>query len=427
MKFTPLTAKAFEALTEYQQEKYLDDKRKAEIEENKEAAEAAGKTAADGAVEAVKTELNSTIEAQKAEITVITNKLNSIQEEREAEKAENERIRIAAKENEQKGDYFDVALAKAFDSEEVSGELKQLKSDKNAKIRVTLKDVGTMGISSVTDISMANAQLSPGIRMLPNRRIHMRNIMSTGRMTTSDYHYLRETGGTNDPTSWTENSGAKQQLDLTYIEKVAPSEYVAGYLNISRKALDDITALRSAISQRLIEKYLIAEDNMILSGNGVAPQLDGLLRNAQIYNGTQTVLIDKLLDAAAQLEENEYYCDGILIKPRDWAAILRTKGNTDEYTMPGLGVVTMQNGTLYIGGIPVYKMNGMPSNNRQFLCADWMLSCQLLLREDPIVEISYENQDNFIKNIVTVRVEGRDALPIYYPEGLVKGSTGATT
>ena len=425
--FKYLSTTEFEALSEYQKEKYLDDKRKHEEKTNKDSAKAAATEAVNEAVETAKTELNGTIEAQKAEITIITNKLNSIQEEREAEKAENERIRIAAKENEQKGDYFDVALAKAFDSEEVSGELKQLKSDKNAKIRVTLKDVGTMGISSVTDISMANAQLSPGIRMLPNRRIHMRNIMSTGRMTTSDYHYLRETGGTNDPTSWTENSGAKQQLDLTYIEKVAPSEYVAGYLNISRKALDDITALRSAISQRLIEKYLIAEDNMILSGNGVAPQLDGLLRNAQIYNGTQTVLIDKLLDAAAQLEENEYYCDGILIKPRDWAAILRTKGNTDEYTMPGLGVVTMQNGTLYIGGIPVYKMNGMPSNNRQFLCADWMLSCQLLLREDPIVEISYENQDNFIKNIVTVRVEGRDALPIYYPEGLVKGSTGATT
>ncbi len=425
--FKYLSTSEFEALSEYQKEKYLDDKRKHEEKENRKAASEAATEAVNGAVEAAKTELNGTIEAQKAEITIITNKMNSMQEEREAEKAENERIRIAAKENEKNGDYFDVALAKAFDTEEVKGDLKQLKSDKNAKIRVTLKDVGTMGISSVTDISMANAQLSPGVRMLPNRRIHMRNIMSTGRMTTSDYHYLRETGGTNNPTSWTENSGAKQQLDLTYIEKVAPSEYVAGYLNISRKALDDITALRSAISQRLIEKYLIAEDNMILSGNGVAPQLDGLLRNAQIYNGTQTVLIDKLLDAAAQLEENEYYCDGILIKPRDWAAILRTKGNTDEYTMPGLGVVTMQNGTLYIGGIPVYKMNGMPSNNRQFLCADWMLSCQLLLREDPIVEISYENQDNFIKNIVTVRVEGRDALPIYYPEGLVKGSTGATT
>jgi hypothetical protein len=72
-------------------------------------------------------------------------------------------------------------------------------------------------------------------------------------------------------------------------------------------------------------------------------------------------------------------------------------------------------------------MNGMPSNNRQFLAGDWMLGAQLLLRDDPTVEFSYENQDNFVKNVITVRVEGRDALAIYYPEAFVKGSTGATT
>lgn len=427
MKFEYLSKETFEALSEYKKEKYLDDKRNHEMKETQEAAKTAAEAAADAAVEKAKTELEKTIGEQKTALDAMKVTVDESERLIEEIKAENNRIKVAAKDNEKNGKFFDEALAEEMSKESVQNDLKSMRSDRNAKIKVQLKDVGTMGISSISGISMANAQLDPAIRALPNRRIHMRNIMNTGRMTSSDYHYLREVGGDGDVATWTENSGAKPQLDLTYIEKVAPSEYIAGYLNISRKGLDDIAALQSAISMRLMEKYLIQEDKQILSGNGIAPNLQGILQVAQAYNGDQIFLIDRLLDAAAQLEESEYYTDGILVKPRDWAAILRTKGNTDEYTMPGLGVVTMQNGVLYIGGIPVYKMNGMPSDNRQFLAGDWMLGAQLLLREQPTVEFSYENQDNFIKNVVTVRVEGRIALPIYYPEAFVKGSTGATT
>src|ERR1700744_274762 len=427
MEFKYLSPAEFDALSEYKKEQYLDNKAKHEAKLAGESAKTAAQSVVNEAIDAAKTELTGLIDEAKAETAAVSVKLSEAQSELDAYKAENNRIRIAAQENEKKGKFFDEAILEMMETDSVKADLAAMRGDKNAKVKVTLKDVGTMGISSIANISMANAQLPPGINQLPNRRIHMRSIMNTGRMTTSDYHYLREVGGDGDVGTWTENSGAKPQIDLTYIEKVAPSEYVAGWLNISRKALDEVTALRSALSQRLLEKFLIAEDAQILNGNGIAPNLDGLLKNAQAYNGTQTFLVDKLLDAAAQLEENEYYTDGFLVKPRDWASILRTKGNTDEYTLPALGVVVMQNGILYVGGVPVYKMNGMPSNNRQFLAGDWMLGAQLLLRDDPTVEFSYENQDNFIKNVITVRVEGRDALAIYYPEAFVKGSTGATT
>ena len=198
-------------------------------------------------------------------------------------------------------------------------------------------------------------------------------------------------------------------------------------MDISRKSLDDIPALRGALAPRLLEKYLIKEDQQILSGNGVTPQLEGILLNAVPYDGSKTRLVEKVIDAVGQLEENEFYADGIIMKPRDWAAIALTVSSQQEFTLPGLGIVTMQNGVLYLNGVPVYKMNGMPANNRQFLVGDWMMGAQLLIREDPTVEFSYENKDNFEQNRITVRVEGRVALPIYFNNAFVKGSTGATT
>lgn len=414
-------------MSEYELEKYQDEKAKHEAalakEAGTEAGKAAGADAAKTEIEPVKTE----VDGLKETVIKITADHDAYKTEMEDKLAEINRFKVAAKKNEENGLTFDVALGNALKEDVNLKALEALKNDKNAKISIQLKDVGTMGISNIVDISMANAQLRPGIMPLPNRRLHMRDIMNTGRMTTSDFHYLRETGGEGDVDTWAENSGAKSTLDLDYIEKIAPSQYIAGTLDISRKSLDDITALSGALSARLSEKYLIKEDQQILSGLGTGSQLEGILQVASLYDGTQTELLDKLTDAIGQLEETDYYADGIILKPRDWSAILRMKGNTDEYTLPGVGIITFTNGILYVAGIPLYKMNGMPSNNRQFLVGDWMMGAQLLIREQPRVEFSYENKDNFEKNVVTVRVEGRAALPIYYDEAFVKGSTGATT
>jgi HK97 family phage major capsid protein len=379
----------------------------------------------------VRTDLDLITKSLEEQNTALKDQIKVIKDAQEAKALEFEekftelnRIKVAAEENKNKNRSFDVALNEAIQENE--DQIKKFTRGEIKSVRMQLKAVGDMGLSSITDLSSANVEMRPGIINLPNRRIHMRNILNTGRMTTSDYHYLRETGGEGDVNTWTENSGAKSQLDLDYIEKIAPSQFIAGFLKISRKSLDDIPALRSSLAARLLEKYLVKEDQQILSGTGVGNQLDGILLNAEEYDGSKVRLVERIIDAIGQLEENEFYADGVIIKPRDWSEIVTTVSSQGEFTLPGLGVVTMQNGVLYINGVPIYKMNGMPSTDRQFLVGDWMLGAQLLIREDPVVEFFEQDDKNVQTNQITVRVEGRVALPIYFENAFVKGDTVGT-
>lgn len=424
--FKILTKEQFDALTADQQAYYLEQKK---VHDDNELDKKINEKA-DAAIATATAEIKTENEGLKTELETVKLGLSESERKFEAELAALKRFQGFAKDNEKKGKFFDEALSEALDLKENQEQLEELKSNKNAKVTLQLKAVGTMGISSIADISMANAEMRPGIIMLPNRRIHMRDIMNTGRMTTSDFHYLREVGGEGDVDMWAENSGVKPALDLDYIEKTASSQYIAGVLDISRKSLDDIPALRSALAPRLLEKYLIKEDQQILQGLGTGNQLEGILEVAEEYDGNKIRLIERVIDAIGQLEENEFYADGVIIKPRDWAEIATTisQGTEQVFTLPGLGIVSMSGGVLYINGVPVYKMNGMPGDpNRQFLVGDWMMGAQLLIREDPRVEFSYENADNFKQNKVTVRVEGRVALPIYFDNAFVKGDTFATT
>ncbi len=104
--------------------------------------------------------------------------------------------------------------------------------------------------------------------------------------------------------------------------------------------LDDIPAMTSFLQSRLLEKYLIAEDAQILSGDGTAPNLQGILGVATAATGAATVDVEQLVQAIAQLESSNYSATGIMVNPTDWAAIMNTKNTNAAYSLPASTVVT---------------------------------------------------------------------------------------
>ena len=334
-------------------------------------------------------------------------------------KSENNRIKMDAQSKAPVS--FNQAFATAMD--ENSDNLEKFKRKEIKQFAMELKTVGDMSLSNITDLAAANVQMLPGIIPAAPRKLHIRSLLPTGVMTTSAIHYLQETGSEGSVAAWADNSGSKSQIDYDLTEEVAPSEFIAGYLRITRKALDDISAMRSYLQSRLLEQYLDAEDNQLLNGNGTSPNLGGLITNADAYSGFRTIQVEKLIDSIAQIDGNNHSANGILLSPEQYYALLLTKGTTNDYTLPGLGTVTSVNGQMFISGVPVFKSTAMSDAN--YLVGDWAKGAQLYVRENPIVRFFEEDGTNVRENKITVRVEGRVALPIYYTDAFVTGSLNA--
>jgi HK97 family phage major capsid protein len=334
-------------------------------------------------------------------------------------KSENNRIKMDAQSKAPVS--FNQAFATAMD--ENSDNLEKFKRKEIKQFAMELKTVGDMSLSNITDLAAANVQMLPGIIPAAPRKLHIRSLLPTGVMTTSAIHYLQETGSEGSVAAWADNSGTKSQIDYDLTEEVAPSEFIAGYLRITRKALDDISAMRSYLQSRLLEQYLDAEDNQLLNGSGVSPNLGGLITNAEAYSGFRTIQVEKLVDSIAQIDGNNHSANGILLSPEQYYALLLTRGTTNDYTLPGLGTVTSVNGQMFISGVPVFKSTAM--SDSKYLVGDWSKGAQLYVRENPIVRFFEEDGTNVRENKITVRVEGRIALPIYYTDAFVTGSLNA--
>jgi HK97 family phage major capsid protein len=179
--------------------------------------------------------------------------------------------------------------------------------------------------------------------------------------------------------------------------------------------------MTSFLQSRLLEKYLIAEDAQILSGDGTAPNLQGILGVATAATGAATVDVEQLVQAIAQLESSNYSATGIMVNPTDWAAIMNTKNTNAAYSLPASTVVTTD-GNVSIAGIPLYKSTAIAVD--KFLVGDWAMGAQIMQNQGISVQFSEMDGDNFTKNLITVRVEARIALPIYYAGAFVYGDFG---
>ena len=356
------------------------------------------------ALESIKTEL----EATKASITVVKD---------EIEKLEAKQNRVKMNQVEVKG--FNASLADAIEQNADSIAKVGRGEQKRSSFILDTKAVGNMteAVNLTGDITR---QYANQVYALPSRKVHMRSLLPIGSLSTGLFTFPYESGGEGDPATQTQGS-AKAQVDFDITMKDAAAQYIAGFVRISRQMLDDIPAMTSFLQARLLEKYLVAEDAQILSGNGTAPNLQGILPVATAATGAATVDVEQLVQAIAQLESSNYSATGILVNPSDWAAIMNTKNTNAAYSLPASTVVTTD-GSVSIAGIPLYKSTAIAVD--KFLVGDYAMGAQIMQNQGISVQFSEQDSDNFTKNMITVRVEARIALPIYYTGAFIYGDFG---
>lgn len=268
-------------------------------------------------------------------------------------------------------------------------------------------------------------QYIPGIVPVALRRLTVRDLLTPGRATSNSIIYVQETAYTNAAATVSETTGpTKPQSDLQLNIQTSNVTTIAHWVQATRQILDDLPQLQSYIDGRLTYGLKYVEDNQLLNGGGTGTDLNGIYTQATASTANLAVValpnkLDVLRAAMLQAALANIPPTGMVLHPTDWFGIETTKTTYGEYV-----IGNPKDGTdPRLWGLPVVETPAMTTG--KFLVGAFKLGAQIFDRMDARVEISSEDGNNFVKNLVTILCEERLALAVYNTLAFVKGDFAA--
>jgi HK97 family phage major capsid protein len=178
------------------------------------------------------------------------------------------------------------------------------------------------------------------------------------------------------------------------------------------------------LDQRLRHAVLLRAEDHLLNAAGT----DGLMAQASALApaftpGTGATGLDAINGALSQLASLGYSPDGIVLSATDSFALKGLKTSTTEYLWSSPSDPFGMNS---MWGVRVVVSPSMTANN--WLVGSFQQATALIQRQQLVIEAATQNEDDFVRNLITLRCEERIGLMVGAPTGLVKGvfSTGAT-
>lgn len=218
------------------------------------------------------------------------------------------------------------------------------------------------------------------------------------------------------------NEGDKKaESTATYTPVTESVRTIATFVKVSRQMIADVPYFMSTVDDNLMYAVAKKEDVELLFGTGAAGHLHGIMPQATalpagvLVGGTYQA--DTVLSAIAYLANNGYAPTGIVMNPVDWANMQIAKTAQGVYILGGPpSAMAAQN----LWGVSLVTTPAMTAGN--FLVGSFPANAALFDREVVSVEISYENEDDFVRNLATIRAEERVALAVFRPQAFVKGT-----
>jgi HK97 family phage major capsid protein len=222
------------------------------------------------------------------------------------------------------------------------------------------------------------------------------------------------------------NEGDKKvQTGVTYTEYTAAVRTIANFVKVSRQMAMDVPFIMTTIEQRVSLGCLLKEDKEILYGDNTAGHLWGLMNQAtklatfwtMPVTGNTYNSLDELNIAATHIENQFYFPTNIILNPTDEAKMEMLKTSFGSYVLNDRS--PQQDGIMRLWGLPVVTTPNM--NTGDFLVGAFPGQCALFDRETVVVEIAFQNEDDFVRNLITIRAEERVALAVFVPAAFVCG------
>ena len=170
----------------------------------------------------------------------------------------------------------------------------------------------------------------------------------------------------------------KPPATIEYKDAEAKPETIAAFVKCQKQTLADVDQLTTRIQTRLMAGVLAEVENQVLSGDGVSPNLLGLLNvdgTVSVPYDAAAVPPDAILDGIAACLTNGAQPNVVALSIADWTTILKSKASgTGEYLgSPFLAPASS------LWSLPMVPCVGVPPG--QALVVDTSIALTVLWRE----------------------------------------------
>jgi HK97 family phage major capsid protein/ATP-dependent Clp endopeptidase proteolytic subunit ClpP len=279
-----------------------------------------------------------------------------------------------------------------------------------------------------TSTGLTSIEKLPGVVTLGVRPLMVKDLIAPGATNNTTIRYIQEVSFTNTAATVAEGA-AKPEALFVLSEVDAPVKKVAAWTKVTDELFADYLAVASFINMRL--PYMVERtcEDQLLNGDGVGSNLTGILATAGIQ--TQAVGGDTRLDALykaitkvrwgnlAGTAQGGFEPDAFVMHPTDYETIRLLKDGNNQYFGGGPFTGAYGNGSVVqfemVWGKPVAVTPAIAQGKA--LCGAFRLCSQYFQRQGLTIESTNTDQDDFIKNLTTIRAEERLALAVYRPLG----------
>lgn len=262
--------------------------------------------------------------------------------------------------------------------------------------------------------------------VIPNfQPLTIRDLLGEGTTGTNVINWVQENVFTNNAGYQGSEGSLKPQSDISYLPQTTNVVTIAHWIKASKQTLADFKQLQTLINARLSFGLKFAEEREILFGDGATNHLHGLVPQATAYNTNLTKGSDTMLDvirhAMLQVQLAFYPPTGICLSPTDWHDIELLKDGFHRYLFSNpAGTIPAM-----VWGLPVAQCYSFGAGD--FLVGAFKLAVTLFDREEASILVSTEDQDNFVRNMVTILSEERLAIAVARPKAIIYGAFASGT
>lgn len=199
---------------------------------------------------------------------------------------------------------------------------------------------------------------------------------------------------------------------------------IAAFIKESDEYINDYAFLASAINGRLLYRHeLVVQNTLVSALKGTS----GIGDNDDTWtaSSTATELADLILKEAMDLQNaSGYPADAIVLNPATWYSLRVAKDG--EYRYYGGGFFGAQN-VPNLWGIPVCVTTAVDAD--EIIVGAFKACASVVTNGGVSIEAVNTDQDDFVKNLMTIRCEERLALAVRRPAGftLIEKAAGGAS